>query len=784
MVMSKKLELIINSAIRTANKLKHEYLTLEAALHAMLKSDEQVIQVVRASGASPEDVRAELGAFIESSEHLGVLSEGQVEELSKRQFSDEGVRKLARESGISYRPEISMALQRVIQRAALHVQAAGKQDIRGINLLVAMFHERESFAIYTLVKRGVRRLDVVKTIAEMGNLEEEESGELQDEEEFSGERSAGGSKVVEQFCVDLIGKAMKGRIDPLIGRKDEVERIIQVLCRRRKNNPLLVGEAGVGKTALAEGLASALAKGEVPEVLQGAVLFSLDMASLVAGAKFRGEFEQRIKTLVKELENLAGQGSAPILYIDEIHTVIGAGATNGSGMDASNLLRPVLSGGVIRIMGSVTDQEYRKFIERDGAFGRRFQKIAVEEPSDDETYAILKGLRERFEKHHEVKYPNGTLKAAVRLSGRYISDRRNPDRAIDIIDEAGARARLLPTGKRKGKITLKDIETIVAKFAKVPKISVVGAERDKLRELGDKLKRLIYGQDHAIDRVKDAILLSRSGLEDRNRPMAAFLFAGPTGVGKTELARQLALHLGSHLARFDMSEYLEKHSIARLIGAPPGYVGHESGGQLTDAVKKYPHCVLLLDEMEKAHQDIFNVFLQVMDYGKLTDSHGRTTDFRNVIIIMTTNAGAKEMESGSIGLSGKHTAGSQSHRRDQAIRNFFTPEFRNRLDAIIHFNPLDEDYVLRIVEKFIFQLENRLKAKNVVLEVTEKAKRWMAKRGYDPKMGARELSRIVDNQLKRPLAGEILFGALEKGGEVIVDVDEVNKKLSFQFKTG
>ena len=768
------MEMIINSAIKMANKLRHEYLTLEGTLYAIICDDDQVFQVIQACGADPIEIRTELEEFITSANRgLSILSPEQIEELSKKQFNDDDLRRLARKSGILYQPEISMTLQRVLQRAAVHVQASNQQNICGINILVAMFDEKESFALYTLKKRGIDRFNILRQISH-GDWEENSSDlEKRAEQDFS-KRNA---NPLEIFCTNLNKLAQENRFDPLIGRQQELDRIIQILCRRQKNNPLLVGEPGVGKTALAEGLAQALVEKRVPEAFHKTVIFSLDMAALVAGAKFRGEFEQRLKSVLKNLEKMNLQ-HRPILFIDEIHTAVGAGATSGSGMDASNLLRPALAGGHIRIMGSTTYQEYRKFVEKDGAFERRFQKVDIDEPGQEETYKILLGLKEHFEKHHCVKYSNKVLRRAVELSSQYINERKNPDKSIDVVDEAGAAVQLRSKGK-KSKISIKDIEITVAKFAKIPQISIVGNEKDRLKNLESNLKHLIYGQDNAIELVTDAVIMARSGLGNKNKPMANFLFAGPTGVGKTELARQLANHLGIHLERFDMSEYGEKHSLSRLIGAPPGYVGHEDGGLLTDAVLKHPHCILLLDEIEKSHPEISNILLQIMDYGKLTDSQGRTTDFCNVVIIITTNAGAKEADSGSIGLT---MAKNSTHKQGSAIKNIFTPEFRNRLDAIIHFKSLNNRYILQIVEKFLLQLENDLERKDIAMEVSQNAKKWLANKGYNPKMGARELQRTVNKELKRPLSKEILFGALSKGGKVIVDCKNDNdEKLFLQF---
>lgn len=776
----------MNKAIRRANELRHEYLTLEGVLLAML-DDEQVTFVLNKLGADITEMKGELNEFIASKENFPVLSETQVEELSEKQFVDEELRKMARESGILYQPEISLSLQRVIQRAAIHVQSSGKQQIMGINLLIAMFQEKESFALYALEKRGIERLDVLQVVSHGGGMESEEgagSGEAGGPQVGGDEQHARPRKTsLDEFTVNLNEQAKKSKIDPLIGREYEVERIVQILCRRRKNNPLLVGDAGVGKTAIAEGLALAVYEEKVPEVLKNATVYSLDMTSLLAGAKFRGDFEQRLKNVLQDLEKLEEQGQTPILFIDEIHTVMGAGATGGGSMDASNLLKPALSTGRVRILGSTTHDEFRKFIEKDQAFSRRFQKIDVDEPSLEDTYKILLGLKGKFEEHHKVKYSPAVLKAAVDLGQKYLTDRKNPDKAIDVIDEAGASVQLLPESKRKSTISKRDIESIVAKLARVPQVSVANTEKEQLKNLKKNLGYLIYGQDQAIERVTDAILMSRSGLGNENRPIANFLFAGPTGVGKTELARQLAINLGSHLERFDMSEYMEKHAVAKLIGAPPGYVGFDQGGLLTDALKKNPHCVLLLDEIEKAHPDIYNILLQVMDHGVLTDSQGRSTDFRNTVIIMTTNAGAKEMEGGSIGLGGGQKTPENTSKRDQVIKNFFSPEFRNRLDAIIHFNKLDDSYVLKIVDKFLLELETKLVEKQVEIEVSESARGWLADKGFDPKMGARPLARLIDTEIKKTLSHEVLFGKLEKGGRVRVDYKAGSDGLSFTFES-
>ncbi len=794
-MMSKKLEVIINLAIRKANEMRHEYLTLEGMLYAMLE-DEQVMEVLAECGGDAGAIKADLESFFKEDGNFSVLSPKEVKELSEKQFIDEDLRRLAEDSGIKYQPEISLALQRVIQRAAIHVQSSGKKQIRGVNLLVAMYQEKDSFALFTLQKQGIERFDIVRYIShgmdQLGSTEVLDDESLEEEKDSQEEGSAdlGAAKIkkkfkfLEKYTIHLNRLAKKNKIDPIIGRKEEINRVTQILCRRRKNNPLLVGDAGVGKTAIAEGLAWSIEEKLVPKVLEETSIFGLDMANLLAGAKFRGDFEARLKGVVKDLEEFGKIHGQPILFIDEVHTLMGAGATNGGSMDASNLLKPPLTSGKVRVLGSTTHEEFRKFIEKDSAFSRRFQKIDIEEPSREDTYKILQGLRVRFEDHHGVKYSNSVLKAAVDLSERYLTDRRNPDKSIDVIDEAGAATHLLPIPRKKLKITKKDIEDIVAKLAKIPKLNIGSSEKKKLRDLKNNLKMLIYGQDKAVGQVSDAILLSRSGLGHENKPIASFLFAGPTGVGKTELARQLAIQLDSHLERIDMSEFMEKHAVSKLIGAPPGYVGYDQGGALTDAIKRHPHCILLLDEIEKAHPDIYNILLQVMDHGVLTDNQGRTTDFRNVVIIMTTNAGAKEMDSGSIGL-GKESYGPNLARRDSVIKNFFTPEFRNRLDAIIHFNKLETELIIRIVEKFLSALEAKLVKKNVTLEISLEAKEWLAKTGYDPKMGARPLARLIDDSIKRPLSNEILFGKLEKGGHVTVKLgqnEEENPALSFEYK--
>ena len=769
--MSQRLEYLVNKAIRKANELKHEYLTLECLLWVLLE-DEQIVDLLEQFQVNVEETRAELEIFLKDQRNFSILSEEKIDELMKGQFLDDEVRSLAKKAGINYQPEISVALQRVIQRAAVHVQSSGKGHVRGLNLLISMFREKESFAVYLLRKQGLEHYDLVSGIAH--GMDRPVSDVDMDARGMEAPRH--GSYLM-QFTSNINELVKQNKIDPLIGREEELKRIIQILCRRQKNNPLLIGEAGVGKTALAYGLAAAIERNKVPNVLKETTVLGLDMGGLIAGAKFRGDLEQRFKGILHEIFNLKKKGKKTVIFIDEIHTVMGAGSVGSGGMDASNLLKPALLAGDIRCMGSTTHEECRKFIEKDPAFGRRFQKIPVDEPSEQESYKIMQGLRSRFEEYHGVRYSNLVLKMAVELSNLYISDRKLPDKAIDVIDEAGAAIQLLPSTQRRVNITKTDIENIVSSLARIPRKTVVGSDRENLRNLAGNLRALVYGQKDAIDKVTDAVILSRSGLGNQDRPVASLLFTGPTGVGKTELSKQLALALGIHFARFDMSEYMEKHSVAKLIGAPPGYIGHDQGGLLTEKITKTPHCVLLLDEIEKAHMDLFNILLQVMDYGKLTDSHGRASDFRNVILIMTTNLGAQEMEKGNIGLGS--SVDDTLSKRKQAIKNFFSPEFRNRLDHIIHFNRLDEDYILRIVDKFIMELKEKLSAKHVELIIEDTARKWLAQNGYDAKMGARPIGKLIDNKIKKVLSKELLFGKLAKGGKVTVKIK--NCELFFDF---
>lgn len=778
-MISQKLEQILNKAIKRANEKRHEFLTLENVLLSMLE-DETVIEVLDDCGANMADLKKNLQSFINDDSNFSLLSPDEIQELNRKQFGNDQLRDIAKENGILYQPEISLSLQRVIQRAAIHIQSSGKKSIQAINLLVAMFSEKESHATYFLEQQGVNRIDIVEKIAHSSdrpvNNSPDETSVEQGGETFRREEKY--EKALSEYTTNLNVMAKEGKIDPIIGREEEIQRIIQILCRRRKNNPILVGDSGVGKTAIAEGLAKAIVEKKVPSILANTTVYSLDMASLLAGTKFRGDFEERLKLVLQALEKQNDKDGS-ILFIDEIHTIIGAGATSGGSLDASNLLKPALSKGTIRCMGSTTFDEYRKYFEKDQALNRRFQKIDVLEPSVEDSVSILEGLKSKFEEHHHVTYPGDIIRAAVELAHKHVAERKLPDKAIDVIDEVGAYIRLNPERGEGSVVTMGDIEHIVAKIARIPQKSISVNEKEKLRYIERDLKMMIYGQDEAVEKVANAIILSRSGLGSGDKPIASFLFAGPTGVGKTELAKQLAHQMGINFVRIDMSEFMEKHTVSKLIGAPPGYVGFDQGGTLTDSIHKNPYSVLLLDEIEKAHPDVFNILLQVMDHGALTDSNGRTSDFRNVILIMTSNAGAKEMDAGSIGLSGGRGGEINSTKRDQAIKGFFTPEFRNRLDAVITFNKLDNKNVEMVVNKFLMELENLLIDKKVELEVTAAAKAWLSLKGYDSKLGARPIARLINEKIKKPLAHEILFGKLEGGGKVTVEVK--NDELDFIF---
>jgi ATP-dependent Clp protease ATP-binding subunit ClpA len=742
---SSSLETAIHTSLAYATQRKHELATLEHLLLALL-DEPDASRVMRACSVSLETLRTKLTNFIENELDSLVTD---VENLEAQPTT---------------------AFQRVIQRAVIHVQSSGKQEVTGANVLVAIFAERESHAAYFLQEQEMTRYDAVNFIAHgvAKDAAMNEHREVTGTEEFDGFEGEtvpeAAESALSKYCVDLNARAREGGIDPLIGRDHEVERCIQILCRRRKNNPILVGDPGVGKTAIAEGLAVKIIMGETPEVLSETIIYSLDMGSLLAGTRYRGDFEERLKAVMTELEDHPDA----VLFIDEIHTIIGAGATSGGAMDASNLLKPALQGGKLRCMGSTTYKEYRQHFEKDRALARRFQKIDVKEPSVEDTIKILKGLKSAFEEHHDVKYSLDAIKSAVELSARYIHDRKLPDKAIDVIDEAGASQRLVPASKRRKTLGVKEIEDVVAKLARIPAKNVSRDDITLLKELDASLKRVVFGQDTAIEALSSAIKLARAGLREPEKPIGNYLFAGPTGVGKTEVAKQLADTLGVELIRFDMSEYMEKHAISRLIGAPPGYVGFDQGGLLTDGVDQNPHCVLLLDEIEKAHPDVFNILLQVMDHGKLTDHNGRTTDFRNVILIMTSNAGASEAAKEAIGFGRDRREGEDT----AAIERTFTPEFRNRLDATISFAPLSKEVIVKVVDKFVLQLEAQLMDRNVTFELSPDAAGWLADKGYDDKMGARPLARVIQEHLKKPLAEELLFGKLAKGGLVKVHLKD------------
>jgi ATP-dependent Clp protease ATP-binding subunit ClpA len=745
-MIAQELEVSLHMAFMDARQKRHELITVEHLLLAMLDNP-SAAEVLKACGSNIEILRNELTQYI-----------------------DDHTPTITGEDEVDTQP--TLGFQRVIQRAMLHVQSSGKKEVNGSNVLVAIYGEKDSHAVYFLHQQGVTRLDVVNFIAHgVSKLNEGDTNKTSTEQES--DQESPGAKALDSYTVNLNKMVLAGKIDPLIGRDSEIERVIQTLCRRRKNNPLLVGEAGVGKTAIAEGLAKRIVDKEVPVILEDTTIFSLDMGALLAGTKYRGDFEQRLKAVMKQLN----EHKDAILFIDEIHTLIGAGSASGGTLDASNLLKPALSNGSIKCIGATTYQEYRTVFEKDHALTRRFQKIDVEEPSILDTINILKGLKTRFEKHHNVKYSVAAINSAAELSAKYINDRHLPDKAIDVIDEAGAAQRILPKNKQKKVITNKEIEEVVAKIAKIPSKNISNDDKHTLKNLERDLKAVIFGQDKAIENLASAIKMTRSGLGIPNKPIGNFLFSGPTGVGKTEVARQLAYILGIELIRIDMSEYMERHAVSRLIGAPPGYVGFEQGGLMTESVNKQPYCVLLLDEIEKAHPDIFNILLQVMDHGSLTDSNGRKTDFRNVTLIMTTNAGAESLSKTSMGFTQSKKMGDEQAE----IKRLFTPEFRNRLDATVSFAPLSHDVILKVVDKFLMQLEDQLHEKKVDATFTENLKSYLAKHGFDPTMGARPMSRLIQDTIRKALADELLFGQLTNGGNVIIDIDESDKvKLIFE----
>ncbi len=753
---SESFEQAFHRALQLASERNHEHATLEHLLLA-LTEDEDALGVLDACDVDVELLRQELITYIDKD-----LANLVVPGLQE--------------------PTPTIGFQRVIKRAAIHVQSSGRDQVTGANVLVALMSERESPAYAMLEEQDMTRFDAVNFISHgvaksAGRSESRPIRGMDDEEDGDEETGKKGTDALEAYCVNLNDKAIAGKIDPLIGRDAEIERTIQILCRRQKNNPLFVGDPGVGKTAIAEGLARLITQGDVPDVLKEATIFSLDMGTLLAGTRYRGDFEERLKAVISEIEEFDGA----VLFIDEIHTVIGAGATSGGAMDASNLLKPALQSGTIRCMGSTTYKEYRQHFEKDRALVRRFQKVDIAEPSIDDTIKILKGLKPYYEKHHHVRYTNEAIKAAVELSEKYLHDRKLPDKAIDVIDEVGASQMLLPESKRKKTIGLKDVEKVLAKMARIPAKTVSKTDTEALLDLETNLKRMVFGQDAAISKLASAMKMSRAGLREAEKPVGSFLFSGPTGVGKTEVARQLASVMGIELLRFDMSEYMERHTVSRLLGAPPGYVGFDQGGLLTDGVDQHPHCVLLLDEIEKAHPDLFNILLQVMDHGKLTDHNGKKIDFRNVTLIMTTNAGAMDLAKSAIGFG----RGKREGDDKEAINKMFSPEFRNRLDAIIGFERLPEDVVHKVVEKFVMQLEAQLADRNITFDLTDEATTWLARKGYDETMGARPLARVIEETVKRPLAEEILFGKLAKGGmvTVILEKDEEGKdKIGFEIE--
>jgi ATP-dependent Clp protease ATP-binding subunit ClpA len=745
-MISRELQASLTLALMEAKRRRHEYLSLEHVLFALLH-DHDTAEVIRHCGGDLDAIKRDIEAFWAT--HVRALPEGAETD-----------------------PKQTLSFQRVVQRAAMHVQAAGKREIDGRNILVAMLREPESHAVFCLEKQGITRLDVLNYVSHgISKLAQEPdpTPDRDDDDEESGSRRA--RNPLELFTLNLVQRAREGKIDPLIGRAAELQRTIHVLCRRRKNNPIYVGDAGVGKTAMVEGLALRIAKGEVPSVLKQAVIYSLDMGALLAGTKFRGQFEERLKGVLAALK----REPHAILFIDEIHTIVGAGATSGGSMDASNMLKPALSSGDLRCIGATTFHEYKSYFERDRALARRFQRIDVFEPSVDETTKILEGLQPHYEQHHGVRYTPEAIRTAAELAKRYINDRFLPDKAIDVIDEVGAAMKILPAEERREMIERTDIEDAVARMAKIPPKNISIDVREQLKNLDSDLGMVIFGQDAAITALASAIKLSRSGLGHPEKPVGSFLFSGPTGVGKTEVARQLARILAVEFLRFDMSEYMEKHTVSRLIGAPPGYVGFDQGGLLTDAINRTPYAVLLLDEIEKAHPDLFNILLQVMDHATLTDNNGRKADFRNVILIMTTNAGAQEMSATPVGFGARTNAG----KGKQVIERMFSPEFRNRLDATIAFESLNDEAIKRVVDKFLIELDLQLNEKNVMVQVSERARTWLAKRGYDPVFGARPMARLIQTEIKRPLADEILFGRLQNGGTV--EIDEANDALTFHY---
>ncbi len=749
-MLSKELEKSLNEIAQSASARRHEFITVEHLLLALM-SNEAALEVLKNVGGDAAKLTSELEKYIDETTPILPVSD--------------------QEHG----PQTTLGFQRVVSRSLFHVQSSGRKEVTGANVLVAIFSEQESQAVYLLKLQGVTRIDVVNYISHgISKAEDDEETDASQPSAEGEEPAEAGQKALQLYATDLNEEARAGRIDPLVGRAEELERAIQILCRRRKNNPLLVGESGVGKTAIAEGLAKRIVDEKVPDVVAGSIIYSLDLGALVAGTKYRGDFEKRFKAVLAELKEIEGS----ILFIDEIHTIIGAGAASGGVMDASNLLKPLLTSGQMRCMGSTTYQEYRGIFDKDRALSRRFQKIDVIEPDVDDTYRILKGLKSRFEEHYNLRYTDKALRTASELAARYINDRFMPDKAIDVVDEAGAAQQLQPPSKRKKSIGASDVEQVVAKIARIPSSQVTSSDKASLRDLEGNLKMAVFGQDEAIEQLASAIKLSRAGLKSGEKPIGSFLFAGPTGVGKTEVSKQLAHAMGVELLRFDMSEYMERHTVSRLIGAPPGYVGFDQGGLLTEAVTKHPHCVVLLDEIEKAHPEVFNLLLQVMDHGTLTDNNGRKADFRNVVLIMTTNAGAQEMGRPSIGFA------EQDNSTDgmEVIRRMFTPEFRNRLDAIVQFSALKLEVVKTVVDKFLTELQAQLDEKRVTLEVDEAARAWLAREGYDEKMGARPMQRLIQEKIKRQLAEDLLFGDLASGGTVHVTIED--NDLSIKILTG